>query len=57
MGLTGVIHNWTAAENALLGKLPDPEVARRIGLTPAVDFQAPHEAWNPGLQTADSQAV
>jgi hypothetical protein len=39
MGLTGVNHNWTAAENALLGKLPDPDVARRIGLTPLSIFR------------------
>ena len=34
MGLTGVNHNWTAAEDALLGKMLDGEAARRIGLTP-----------------------
>jgi len=26
-------HNWIAADDALLGKLPDPEVARRLGIT------------------------
>jgi len=26
-------HNWTAADDALLGKLPDTEVARRLGIT------------------------
>jgi hypothetical protein len=31
---TGVNHNWTAGEDALLGTMIDREVARRIGLTP-----------------------
>src|SRR5580765_1522643 len=39
MGLTGVNRKWTAAEDAQLGKLPDPEVARRIGLTPLSIFR------------------
>jgi hypothetical protein len=34
MGASGVNHNWTAAEDALLGTIPDGEIARRIGLTP-----------------------
>jgi hypothetical protein len=32
--MSGVDHNWTAAEDALLGTMIDREVARRIGLTP-----------------------
>jgi hypothetical protein len=34
MGASGVNHDWTAAEDALLGKISDNEAARRIGLTP-----------------------
>jgi len=32
-------HNWIAADDALLGTLPDPAVARRIGLTPLSIFR------------------
>ncbi len=39
MGPTGVNHNWTAAEDALLGKMSDGEAARRIGLTPLSIFR------------------
>jgi len=28
----GANRKWAAAEDALLGKLPDPEVARRLGI-------------------------
>ena len=39
MGISGINHKWTAAENALLGKMPDSEAARRIGLTPLSIFR------------------
>lgn len=33
MGRKGINRLWTAAEDALLGKLPDPDVAARLGIT------------------------
>ena len=32
--MSGLNHKWTAAEDALLGKMIDREVARRISLKP-----------------------
>ena len=38
MSSSGVNHNWTAADDALLGKMPDGQVAQRIGVTPLSVF-------------------
>ena len=51
-------HNWTAADDALLGKLPDTEVARRLGYHEAERAEAPNEIGNCGREAArSSQAI